>query len=143
MKRSELEKWKRLLGSIYPRLRNITEDDLLGWYLVLKPWEYEQCREAVVEFARVSRYIPDPSEIAVYLKRKYPAAEEPAENSFFDPVWVAYVKAKTDYYHRHGAHTFGEFCREHTGTCDELYDLWQDELIKAGATDPPRLRRNA
>lgn len=37
------------------------------WAEVLRPWNYEQVRDAAVRRARVNRYFPDPSELAEYL----------------------------------------------------------------------------
>ncbi len=144
MQRSDLDKWKRLLESVYRRLRgNITEDELIGWHLVLRPWSYDQCREALIDYTRLSEYIPDPAEIAGRLANKHPIAEPEPETTFevMDDKWLAHVKARLDYYHSHGAQTFSEFSRERTGTCEELYDLWQEDLALKGATDPPLLRR--
>ena len=37
------------------------------WAEVLKPWSYEQVRDATVQRARENRFSPDPSELAAYL----------------------------------------------------------------------------
>lgn len=69
MQKSELDKFGRLLKNLHSRLRHMTNDELLGWHIVLEPYTYEECRDALVEYTRTNRYVPEPGEIARLIQR--------------------------------------------------------------------------
>ena len=68
MTKEDMFKLRKLLGAIHSRLKNITDDEIWGWYLVLKPYEYTDIKKAVIAFARQSSFVPSPSEIAILLE---------------------------------------------------------------------------
>lgn len=74
MTRNDVHRLFDLLGQLYQGNRRPRDAVTVAiWAEVLKPWSYEQVRQAVVERARVNRYYPDPSEIAGFL----PPVDEP------------------------------------------------------------------
>lgn len=70
MKRNEVGKLLDLLERLYQGKRRPRDEVTAAiWVEVLKPWDYEQVRDAAILRARESRYFPDPSELAEYLPK--------------------------------------------------------------------------
>lgn len=61
------------------------------WAEVLKPWSYEQVRDAAIRRARENRYMPDPSELAAYLPRA--ETDRPASEKRADPPTPCEVRS--------------------------------------------------
>ncbi len=70
MKKEEVTKLFDLLEQLYQGKKKSRDEVTVAiWNEVLKPWSYEQIRDAVIRRAREKRFMPDPSEIAEYLPR--------------------------------------------------------------------------
>lgn len=70
-----------------------SEISVLQWALILRPWEYNQVRGAAIRRARVNRFYPDPSELAVLLPQ--PTDTSPRRAAGVDPgyAWQAEIDA--------------------------------------------------
>ena len=74
MTRQDVCKLFDLLDQLYQGKQKQRDRVTLAiWAEVLKPWSYEQVRDAAVQRARENRFSPDPSELAAYLP---PLAQE-------------------------------------------------------------------
>lgn len=94
MQRSDLPKFKRLLTSTHTKLKSITDDELYGWFLVLQPYSYEECKNALLAYTRVSTFAPVPSEIAQHIEAKRPKAYTEAKSAEEHYRYLANVYAR-------------------------------------------------
>lgn len=79
MKRSDVPRLFDLLEQLYQGKRKPRDEVTVAiWAEVLKPWPYEQVRDAAIKRARENRFFPDPSELAEFLSPA-PKEEEPDE----------------------------------------------------------------
>ncbi|MBR5948247.1 MAG: hypothetical protein IKZ82_06310 [Clostridia bacterium] len=152
MKRDETEKLKKFLAAVYPRLyREISEEAVLGWYLVLKPYSYDEVREAILAYTRTSVFTPEPGDIANFIEgqRKAQAEHDDTEETVMsDDMRESvlrmhlYREKLREYYHSHGVPTFREYIDKHPS--DPIYSVawktWDELCRKAGAGDPPPLK---
>ena len=79
MEKQDTRRLFSLIETIYPNARQQprTPADLEAWTLVLKPWAYEDVKQAVIVRARENRFYPDVYELAALLpKPETPKAEE-------------------------------------------------------------------
>ena len=79
MEKQDTKRLFNLIETLYPSSKQQprTPADLEAWTLVLKPWAYEDAKQAVVLRARENRFPPDASELAPYLpKPETPKAKE-------------------------------------------------------------------
>lgn len=79
MEKKDTQRLFNLIETIYPNARQQprTPADLEAWTLVLKPWAYEDVKQAVIVRARENRFYPDVYELAALLpKPETPKAKE-------------------------------------------------------------------
>lgn len=79
MEKKDTQRLFNLIETIYPNARQQprTPADLEAWTLVLKPWAYEDVKQAVIARARENRFYPDVYELVPFLpKLEKPKAEE-------------------------------------------------------------------
>lgn len=86
MERNEVPKLFSLLRQLYARFDKQPDRVTSAiWAEILKPWSYEQVRDAVIRRARENQYCPDPSEIVEYLPPVEPMQEEEKRQAFEIP----------------------------------------------------------
>lgn len=68
MTKNEVEKLFLLLKQFYPKKKHDT-NFTLAWEMALKPYAYDDVKEAALEHARTNRFFPDIYEIVSYLKK--------------------------------------------------------------------------
>ena len=94
MKRNDVPRLFDLLEQLYQGKRRPRDEVTVAiWAEVLKPWPYEQVRDAVVRRARENRFFPDPSEIVEYLPKLQveeapPEEEQPTQSGVRSVAWA-------------------------------------------------------
>lgn len=85
MEKQDIKRLFNLIGTLYPSSKQQprTPADLEAWTLVLKPWAYEDAKQAVVLRARENRFPPDASELVPYLPK--PEARKAKEAPMPEP----------------------------------------------------------
>lgn len=71
MEKQDTRRLFSLIETIYPNARQQprTPADLEAWTLVLKPWAYEDVKQAVIVRARENRFYPDVYELVPFLPK--------------------------------------------------------------------------
>ncbi len=70
MNRQDVNKLFDLLEQLYQGKKKPRDEVTVAiWAEVLKPWSYEQVRDAVIRRSRENRFTPDPSELTAYLPK--------------------------------------------------------------------------
>lgn len=85
MEKQDTKRLFNLIETLYPSSKQQprTPADLEAWTLVLKPWAYEDAKQAVVLRARENRFPPDASELVPYLPK--PEARKAKEAPMPEP----------------------------------------------------------
>ena len=85
MEKQDTKRVFNLIETLYPSSKQQprTPADLEAWTLVLKPWAYEDAKQAVVLRARENRFPPDASELVPYLPK--PEARKAKEAPMPEP----------------------------------------------------------
>lgn len=85
MEKQDTKRLFNLIETLYPSSKQQprTPADLEAWTLVLKPWAYEDAKQAVVLRARENRFPPDASELVPYLPK--PEASKAKEAPMPEP----------------------------------------------------------
>lgn len=85
MEKQDIKRLFNLIETLYPSSKQQprTPADLEAWTLVLKPWAYEDAKQAVVLRARENRFPPDASELVPYLPK--PEARKAKEAPMPEP----------------------------------------------------------
>ena len=85
MEKQDTRRLFSLIETLYPSSKQQprTPADLEAWTLVLKPWAYEDAKQAVVLRARENRFPPDASELVPYLPK--PEARKAKEAPMPEP----------------------------------------------------------
>jgi hypothetical protein len=85
MEKQDTKRLFNLIETLYPSSKQQprTPADLEAWTLVLKPWAYEDAKQAVILRARENRFPPDASELVPYLPK--PEARKAKEAPMPEP----------------------------------------------------------
>lgn len=98
MNKSDMQKLFALIETLYPasKRKPKTTVDEEAWFLVLKPWSYEEVKDAVIARTRKNRFAPDVSELVPYLPKLEVVSDEqalqepsPAQLEKFDRQYAA------------------------------------------------------
>ena len=130
MLKSEKEQVIHLLKTIYGRrLRSLSEDEEAVWYLVLKPYSYDVCRETLLDYSRKNANVPQPNEIANMIEATMPPPAPQKEKRIVTvlppeetspTLWRDYVRhvrafrtagVPTAIEAKHSGITYDEWCR--------------------------------
>lgn len=75
MDKRETTRLFRLLQQLYPNCSKFQEEtSMLAWQLVLEPFEYDAIKANAINFARETRYPPDPADLCKGLLKRGTAA---------------------------------------------------------------------
>lgn len=148
MTRDDMQKMKRFLSAVYPKYKNMTDDEVTGWYIILKPYTYEECRDAVVAYSRMSTLAPIVNEIANYIeaqrRQKQPNETHKMTDELLNALrqMKAYGDALAEYYHSFNLPTFPEYMKKHPDEPKHTvaWRTWDRLCTEAGADNPPKLR---
>ena len=128
MERNEVSKLFSLLRQLYARFDKQPDRVTSAiWAEILKPWSYEQVRDAVIRRARENQYCPDPSEIVEYLpalekEEQQPSCEIPEEHLRWVREWRERLAAELE---QRGLPPF-------TGSTGADYKAWRQKCVDAG-----------
>lgn len=79
MTKDEVKKLFLLLKQFYPNKKH-DANFKLAWEMALKPYTYDDVKEAALEYTRTNRFFPDISEIIGLLKSTDKDDQEPDDN---------------------------------------------------------------
>ena len=130
MERNEVPKLFALLRQLYARFDKQPDRVTSAiWAEILKPWSYEQVRDAVIRRARENQYCPDPSEIVEYLpaveqekEEQQSSCEIPEEHLRWVRAWKTRLAAELE---QRGLPPF-------TGNTGADYKAWRKKCVDAG-----------
>ena len=132
MTKNDTLKLFKLLERLYPN-RSPAQDavTMAIWTEVLKPWPYEQVRDAAIRRARCSNLSPQPAEFAAYL----PPMEKAPKEQRPDARYVLWVNLYHEMLRRELARLGMTPFEGKTGG---EYIAWRKECVAAGL-DPAQL----
>lgn len=95
MNGAEFEKALKMLRAYWPKSEKFrNQESTYAWYLALKPYAYDDVRQAIINVARTMRYPPDPADIIAQL----PQPEQSTDDSVKSHAWMEpYIRDEEAY----------------------------------------------
>lgn len=118
MTKDEVEKLFLLLKQFYPKKKH-DANFKLAWVMALKPYDYEDVKEAALEHARKNRFFPDISEIVALLKKPEDDPQTKAQEGRDYGWMLPYIEILEKKFENRQIDPVTKYAGEYTGTVGE------------------------